>query len=665
MNFDINNENSKEKTNSIICETFKNIILSFYPKEDEYFFDLIFSPINDEAQFFQELAKIYKNINNFSDEDPDRKFYGIQNITKIKKTNKTIESIELNKLNTDLIFILLKKILCSSYDEEINIKSLIKSKISKVFHFNNLNSICFIANKLENSTSLFPVNFYAFCISLKILIFCFPEQIKFFHVGVFMNLEQTLFSKNNNGLFFSELFCCYITFLYLSSNILSKEFSSSLCLHFLEDTSIYENFTFHINNNGYNIIKNILTKNEKYDILSLLKEFFNDILFRISIYIHYNISIDTYNEIITFLNLDKKPKYLHIYCDKIIINKKYVNFIKDITNCKELNIHIISNTSLLNSNIDNKINLKDEENTNIRKFTLDGEFIYIENMPSKMRKLKSLKLICNKRPFFLQNETEYKKMYKNICFNFHNKFFNNLNYLEELTLKHITPEQFFSLVNCLNSNNDINLSLIFKMYLEINYSHIKISNNNNGITKNYILNLVDSLVRNSKRISNINQLEIILNNDNFQNKLLLTKENGFYFISLVLELLKNCHYFSLKNFNNYYYPLDDIKPDSKIREDGRKKAQLLKDNEEFSLQDNVHNCKIYSNVNKDLQVVYDGNEFEDFSNIMDLNKALPFLHVVDNKLVKLKPKALLINILKFFGIQKKIPKQFSVCNFNN
>jgi hypothetical protein len=681
LNQSINNVTKYKK--QIDFETIKKIILYFYPREDEYFFDLIFSQIN-ETKFFRELVKFYKNINIFSDEDPENKFYGVQNFTKIPKNRKSIESFELNKLNTDLIFVLVKEILLSSYEENIDKKSLIKSKLNEIYNFTNLKSLSFISNKVENYTSLFPVNFYAFCVTIKILILCYPEQIKSFHIGVFMNSELTFFNQNNNDCFLSELFCCYLTYLFFSSHILKNEIAT-MCLHFLDDSNIYEAFTFHISDNGYDAIKKILPKKEKYDILTLLKEFFNDILYRISIYLHYIISNDAYKEIIEFINFGEFPKRIHIYCDKAILNKKYVNLFKDLTNCKELNIHLISNNCLLDSNKENKINLKDDENDNITNFSLDGEFIYIDNMPVKMSKIRSLKLINKKRSYFMQDETEYKKMHNNICFNFQKEFFNNFDYLEELTLKHITPEQFFSLVNCLISTNDKNASSIFKIYLEINYSHIKISSNNfshikilsntdNGISKIDILRNVDSLIRNCKRIYDIRQLEINLKNDNPQNNLLLTKENGFYFISLVLELLKRCYQFSFKNFNNYYYPLNDVQPDIKRKDSfptrtrsfKRRSQEFEKKNdEEFCLQDDVHNCKVQTNNNKDLQVVYNGYEYDDISYIMDLNSALPFLFIVKNRLPKLQPKALLFNIVKYFSITMKAPKQISVCNFNN
>ena len=666
--------NTSYNNNIMNHEFIKNILLIFYPKEDSNFFNFIFSPLN-ESSFFKELEKFYKNIQNFSDEDPENKFYGVQNFTKIPKNRNGIEEIELNKLNTDLIFVLVKEILLSSYEEEIDKKELIKSKLNEIFNCNNLNSISFISNKLENYTSLFPINFYAFCVSIKILIICYPNQIKNFHIGIFLESEQTLFNEKNNECFLSELFCCYMAFLFFTSNILKNEIAT-LCFHFWNDSNIFENFTFHMTNNGYDLLKKELPEREEYEIFNLIKEMISDILVRISIYIHYNISINIYKKIVDFLNFGEYQRNINIFCDKKLLNNKNINLFKDFNNCKKLYVHMITNNSLLNSTIENKINLKDEENITLKNFSIEGKNLYIENLPSKMDKLNSLELISNKISYFLESEKEYKKLNNNICFNFQKDFFNNLNYLEELTLKHITPEQFFTLVSCFNSRNCFGQSMIYKLYLEINYSHLKIPTNlNTDISKEEILKAIDSLIRKCKRISDIRKLDIILSNGNPQNNLILTKENGFYFISLVLELLKRCYHFTLKNFNNYYYPLNDTKPELKPkaiipprRRNFRAQNQENEEkkiNEEFSLQDDVHNCRVISNLNKDLQVIYNGNEFNDILNIVDLKNVLPFLFVVKKNLVRLKPKTILINIVKYFDIRIKAPKQLAVCNFNN
>ena len=665
-----------KKITSLNEETIKNICLLFYPKEDMDFFKLIFSPM-DNSTFIKELEKYYKNLTEFSDENPDNKFYGVQKLTKIPKNRDKIEEIELNKTNTDLIFVLVKEILLSSYEEEIDKITLIKSQINEIFNCNELNTISFISNKLNNYTSILPVNFYAFCVTIKILIMCYPRKLKFFHIGIFMESEQTLFNKDNNECFLSELFCCYMTFLYLISNALKNE-SGILCLHFWNDSNIFEGFTFHVNDNGYNLLKKVLPEKEKYGILEMLKEIFCDV-YRLQIFLHYNISNDIYSQIIEFLNIGEFPKKIDIFCSIKFINNKNVNLFKDLQNCKELNIHIIINTTLLNTTAINKINLKDDENINIKRFSIEGKNLYIEDMPKNMSKIKSLELISNRVIYFMNDDIQYKNLYNNLCFNFPKELFINFNYLEDLSLKYITPEQFFTLISCLNSSG--NQSMIYNLYLEINYSHLKIPNIlNNDISKAEILRGIDSLIRDCKRILDIRKLDIILANGNPQNNFLLTKENAFYFISLVLEILKRCYHFNMNNINYYYYPPNDTNPNVNMRtapvnangtrtrnrnQRAFKQAEENKINEEFSLEDDVHNCIVQTNKNKDLQVIYNGIKEEDNSQIVDLNSTIPFLYVVKKKLVKLQPKTILNSILRFFEYQFNAPKQFTVCNYNN
>lgn len=169
-------------------------------------------------------------------------------------------------------------------------------------------------------------------------------------------------------------------------------------------------------------------------------------------------------------------------------------------------------------------------------------------------------------------------------------------------------------------------------------------------------------------------------NGNPQNNFLLTKENAFYFISLVLEILKRCYHFNMNNINYYYYPPNDTNPNVNMRtapvnangtrtrnrnQRAFKQAEENKINEEFSLEDDVHNCIVQTNKNKDLQVIYNGIKEEDNSQIVDLNSTIPFLYVVKKKLVKLQPKTILNSILRFFEYQFNAPKQFTVCNYNN
>ena len=142
-------------------------------------------------------------------------------------------------------------------------------------------------------------------------------------------------------------------------------------------------------------------------------------------------------------------------------------------------------------------------------------------------------------------------------------------------------------------------------------------------------------------------------------------------MNLALELLKKCYHFSIKNINNYYYPLNDSKPTTKQsnnniqRRNFRKQISQKIVDERYCLQDNVNNCFVKENLNKELQVIYSGNECEDYAKMTDLDSASPFLFAIDKKITKLKPKTILINIMKFFNIKIEAPKQYSVCNFNN
>ena len=132
-NNSINSSTKKTIKDKLIdFETIKKLILSFYSKEDDYFFNLILSPITNTNNFFQGIEQFYKNIKGFSNEDPENKFYGVENFTKIPKHRENLDSIELNKLNTDLIFVLVKEIILSSSEEKIDKKGLIKNKLNVV-----------------------------------------------------------------------------------------------------------------------------------------------------------------------------------------------------------------------------------------------------------------------------------------------------------------------------------------------------------------------------------------------------------------------------------------------------------------------------------------------------------------------------------------------------
>ena len=653
------------KNYSISSETVKKILLSFYP-EDKFLFDIILSPLN-KATFLFDLDKYYSKLDEFSNKDPFNKYYGVQSSAKlIIKENQS--SLDLNKENTDIIFSLVDQVL-ASFGTKLNINT-IKGNINEIYKCHNLNRINFISNKAKNGRSLYPVNFYVFCLSLKMLIECYSEQIKYFDMGVFMNSIETLFSKENNDCFLSELFCCYIVFLYFYS-VLTKHHEVSLNLHFFDDSSIYDNFTFHETENGFNIINSILGKNkDKYDVMTLLKEIFTVNLNKLNFHFHYNISQEVYNQIVELLNCQDYLTKVEFYCPVNFINNSKYNILKDIQKCKELNFYIQKGI-----NDKTKINKLNDDLHNISNFLIEGDNLSIENLPQNLNNLNSLKLISktdnSNSPYYSE---KYEK--ENICLNLTQDSFNNLDNIQELSLKYLSLEQFLWLVNSLNAKTPKKKSDLLKLDIEVDYSFSNLikeqnknQNNNEELNKNLILKAINLLINYSPRITKIRELNINLVNNSPKNNFILSTENGLYFIDLVLNKLKNCYNFSLVNNNNNYYPPDEEKPDTTLTGNGKRARRNVKkknnENEEFYMSENKHNCRCEWNHNNEIYVSYNGNEYNNCSKYIDIDNFVPFLLVVEKKLKKLKLKPILLQIAKCLDIVKNKPKQFHVTNFNN
>jgi len=657
-------KSSPPKNYSISGESVKKILLSFYP-EDKSFFDIILSPLN-KATFLYDLDKYYSKLDEFSNTDPFNKYYGVQNSSKlIIKENQT--SIDLNKENTDIIFSLVDQVL-ASFGPKLNINT-IKGNINQIYKCHNLNRINFISNKEKNGRSLFPVNFYVFCLALRMLIECYSEQIKYFDMGIFINCGETLFSKDNNDCFLSELFCCYLVYLYFYS-VLTKHHDVCLTLHFFDDSSIFDNFTFHETENGYNIINGILGRNkDKYDILTLLKDIFTVNLNKLNFNFHYNISKEVYDQIVELLNCQDYLTKVEFYCKENFINKSTFNIFKDIQKCKELNIYIQNETT-----DKSKIILKDDL-TNISNFSIQGNNLILDNLPKNLNNLNSLKLISKTNninsPYF---SDKYEK--ENICFNFTQESFNNLDNIHELTLKYLSLEQFLQLINSLNTKTTKKTSNILKLNLEVDYTFSKLlteenknANTNEELSKNLILKAINLLINYSPRISNIRELSINLINNSPKNNFILSTENGLYFIDLVLNKLKYCYNFSLINNNNNYYPPDEEKPDTTLTGNGRRARKVARkknsENEEFYTSENKHKCRCDWNHNNEVYVSYNGNDNKDNCRYIDMDSFVPFLYVVQRKLKKLKDQQIIKQIAKCFNIVKNEPKQLQVVNFNN
>jgi hypothetical protein len=659
-------KSSSFKNYSISSETVKKILLSFYPK-DKSLFDIILSPLN-KATFLFDLDKYYSKLDEFSNKDPFNKYYGVQSSAKLNiKENQS--SMDLNKENTDIIFSLVDQVL-ASFGTKLNINT-IKGNINNIYKCHNLNRINFISNKEKNGRSLYPVNFYVFCLSLKMLIECYSEQIKYFDMGVFMNSAETMFGKDNNDCFLSELFCCYIVFLYFYS-VLTKHHDVCLNLHFFDDSSIYDNFTFHISENGFNKVNEILAKNkDKYDVMTLLKEIFTVNLNKLNFHFHYNITNDVYGQIVELLNCQDYLTKVEFYCPENFINNAKYDIIKDIQKCKELNFYIKKGI-----NAKTKINKISDDLHNISNFAIYGENLFIENLPKNIKNLNSLKLVSktdnSNAPYYSE---QYEK--EKICLNITQESFNNLDNIQELSLKFLSLEQFLWLVNSLNAKTSEKKSDLFKLDIEVDYSFSNLikeqnKNQNNNVeelNKNLILKAINLLINYSPRIKKIRELSINLVNNSPCNNFILSTENGLYFIDLVLNKLKYCYNFSLVNNNNNYYPPDEEKPDTTLTGNGRRARKNVKkkniENEEFCTNDNKHNCRCEWNHNNEIYVSYNGNEYNNCSKFCDIDNFVPFLFAVEKKLKKLKVKPILLHIAKCLDIIKNKPKQFHVTNFNN
>lgn len=643
------------KNYSMSSDTVKKILLSFYPN-DKSLFDIILSSLN-KSTFLFELDKYYSKLEEFSNKDPFNKYYGVQSSTKISfKENQT--SIDLNKENTDAIFSLVDQIL-ASFGTKLNLNT-IKGNINRIYKCHNLNRINFLSNKEKNLKTKYPVNFYAFCIALRILIECYSDQIKYFDLGIFMNSTETLFGKENNDCFLSELFCCYILFLYFYS-LLTKNHDIALTLHFFDETNIYDSYTFHIKEGGYEIVNSILGRNKNnYDLMTLLKDIFTVNLSKLNFNLHYNISKEVYDEILSLINCQDYLTKVEFHCNEIFLNKSTYNILKDINKCTELNFYLNNFNNLGGKK---KINLKNEK-LNTTNFSIDGDNLFIDNISKNLNNLNSLKLISNNNIYDIEKNNN-----ENICFNLNKDIFASLTNITELTLKYLSLEQFITLVTCLTTKSKNNLSKILKLNLEIDYTNANIDNSSNeNVNKLVLLKSIHSLINICPRISDIREFNINLINNSKKTNFLLTIENGLYFIDLVFNKLKSCYQFSLINNNNYYYPANEEKPDITLTGNGKVRKRNLKkkvEDEEFSMVENSHNCKCDWNNNSEIYVSYSGNEFSDYCKILDYSCILPFLFAIGRKNKKLKDKNVLVNIAKYLDVCKKVPKQFSVVNFNN
>ena len=150
---------------SSIKEQIKKILITFYPN-DTLFIDTILLPINDSS-FLSNLNNWYKENSQVSIEDPFHKLYGISEISK-PIIRKNLSSFELKKQNIDLLFTIVKNFLKSGNNNIL----ILKQKLNDIFDLYDLNTIHFISEQIYSTPSSFPINFYAFCITIKIIVEC-------------------------------------------------------------------------------------------------------------------------------------------------------------------------------------------------------------------------------------------------------------------------------------------------------------------------------------------------------------------------------------------------------------------------------------------------------------------------------------------------------------
>jgi hypothetical protein len=340
--------------------------------------------------------------------------------------------------------------------------------------------------------------------------------------------------------------------------------------------------------------------------------------------------------------------------------------LKDLPELKDLKSYIQKGL-----NEKSNINLK-EELIKSSSFSIEGANLQINNLTKNLNNLIILKLLSKNDNSDLPYYNDiYEK--ENICYNFTQEMFNNLNNIKELTLKFLSLEQFLLLTNSLNDKGNKSKSELSKIDLDIDYSYSKLINEEmskkkgdiNYLNKNLILKAINLLISYSYRISKIREFNITLINHNPKSSFILSIENGLYFIDLSLNKLKYCYNFGLINNNYNYYPKDEEKPETTLTGSGRRTRKNIKkkEPEDFYLNENIHKCHCEWNYNNEIFVCYIGTEMNDYIQFDDIDNFLIFLYVVETKFKQLNKKPILSKLKKFFCSTKI--KNMKVCNLNN
>ena len=622
---------------SSIKEQIKKILITFYPN-DTLFIDTILLPINDSS-FLSNLNNWYKENSQVSIEDPFHKLYGISEISK-PIIRKNLSSFELKKQNIDLLFTIVKNFLKSGNNNIL----ILKQKLNDIFDLYDLNTIHFISEQIYSTPSSFPINFYAFCITIKIIVECYYSQLKNFSFGLFSDLK---FSQNDE-IFYSELFCCYLIFIYYlyELNLISKR---SISLFLLNNNDLFENYTYHVDEDGYNKVKDIISI-EDLSILNLITSFFQSNFEKVNIFILYSIKENEYNYLLNFINYQKLLKTINLNCSNAFINK--YNIINDFNKIQTLSIKILNKSSQTLVNLQNLIN---DNKTSLKHFYIEGDNLKINSLPECFSNLMSFNYISN----------------GNNIISFDLSIFEKLEKLNQLTLKSISPEQLTQLINIFQNSPNKSLFTYFDIEL----------NNINSLNKQSILGLIEPLFT-LKSMSQVEYFRIKIDNKTTDKTkyFILNTENGYYYINRALEKFQNCQIFSITNHNENYYPEDNLSQGS-----GKSKKHPLKINEmeDYTLEDNLNECQVFSNGN-DTVIYYNDNIKINGNEKRDFNKRLfsqnsgnigepKILHIKDDYYKclycisksqrKLKAKPILMTIFKFLTLPRG--RQYIIANYNN
>ena len=622
---------------SSIKEQIKKILITFYPN-DILFIDTILLPIKDTS-LLSNLNNWYKENSQVSTDDPFHKLYGISEVSK-PIIRKNLSTFELTKPNIDLLFTIVKNFLKNGNDNLV----ILKQKLNDIFDLYDLKSIHFITEQIYSTPSSFPINFYAFAISIKILVECFFSQLKNFSFGLFSDLKFSI----NDEIFYSELFCCYLLFIYYlyELNLISKK---SISLFLLNNNDLFENYTYHVDENGYNKVKDIISI-EDLSILNLITSFFQINCKKVNIYILYSIKENEYNYLLNFINNQKLLTTINLNCSNAFINK--YNIINDFNKIATLSIKILNTSSQILVNLKN---LEKDNKTSLINFHIEGDNLKINALPECFCNLKSFSYISN----------------GNNIISFDLKIFEKFEKLKKLILKSISPEQLTTIINIFHIIPNKSFFTDFDIEL----------NNINNLNKQSILESIEQIFI-LPSMSQVENFKIKIDNKTTDKTkyFVLNKENGYYYINRALGAFENCQIFSITNHNENYYPEDNLTQGL-----GKTKKNPLKINEieSFTLEDNVNECQDFSNKN-DTVIYYNDNirtntnDRRDFnkrlfshnsSNIGEIKKLhlkndyLNCLYCISKSQKKLKAKPILMNIFKFLTLPRG--RQYIVANYNN